>query len=102
MMSKRKSPSRSVTFRLPADLYDRLEYVAFAELEADEGERARVRDVNVSEFLRAVISEFVQETERCADGGADALRGNYKRAEARDLREQLTTAESALAFAADS
>lgn len=97
MTLSHKEASRSVTFKLPAELYSRLEYVAFADLEADAGQDARIGDVNISEFLRSMIREFVEESEREHEGGAEALQSNYRRAEARELRNRLLAAESALA-----
>ncbi|QYG91803.1 hypothetical protein HC251_04665 [Iamia sp. SCSIO 61187] len=93
MGAKRREATRSVTFRVPVELYARLEHLAFAELEALEGLDARVADVNVSDYLRTVMREYVEEGESEHPGGADALRSNYKRAEARDLRAQLEVAE---------
>lgn len=81
----RREPTRSVTFRVSEELYERLEAVAYAEARDEIGVTATTDDVNMSEYLRYLVEEFVQVAENNKDYGGDR----------QFLREQLRTAKKA-------
>lgn len=97
-MPQRKPSSRSVTFRMPEGLYRQVELVAFAQLQAELGLDASVEDANVSELLRSLVAQVIEQIVAGTPGGQDALEGAWKQAEARDLEARLSQLKPAVAL----
>lgn len=88
-MPPRKPNSRSVTFRMPSELYERVEALAYADLQAAFGLDASVDDLNISEFLRDLVAQIVQHGEDNAPGGREALIQRLREAQASALQTRL-------------
>lgn len=74
-----------ISFRVDQAFKDRLTYLAFHEHRSG----VRPSEVNLSDFARGLLEEYVHLRESEIDGGAVRLREDYLQARTEETRRQL-------------
>lgn len=83
------SDMTTVSFRVDRATREVISAVAYADLVSKQGMSARPGDVNLSEFVRNVIDDVVQEYASEVKGGLGALVEEMHAAHIRNLEEEL-------------
>jgi hypothetical protein len=99
-MAKSDTESAMISLRVNTQMHNALLAVAYSDLVSKMGSTMKPSDINLSEFLRAMIEDFVTDYADAA-GGIGALLEEYNAAQISELESKLESARGTVAAIAE-